>query len=714
MNNDSHPPRDDEAHPPDDRLESWKRIAAYLNRDVRTLRRWERNEGLPVHRQMHDRQATVYAYKSELDAWRESRTHEGGGQAQAPRRALPLPSRGLLVLSALLVGAAGLWWWQSRSPELPFAERDWVLITRFDNRTGEDIFNGTLEYALERALSNSRFVNVVPRERITDALRLMKLPEDTVVDADIGREIALRDGGIRALITGRIENFGGNYLLGASLLNPVNGVSEASFDANAPGQEAILPAVSRVSDDVRKALGESLSSIRASDEPLAKVTTPSLEALRFYSEADRMMGQGWPHRYRALPLLERAVGIDPDFASAHLLLYYLYTDRDQLDLANIHLERAVELAETTTERERLFILSTYYTHYLGDFEKANETNALLVQLYPDHVWATGNLANAHEALGQYEQAHPYWLKLASMRPNLSWVNLTAVQSSVAFDDPEGFARFADRARELAREDVWMAAQLRVLPVQETWLDGDLERASQLLDEIVAQFTPDELVANGPLFDAVRSMYLALGQRDTFEKLSALRPEVGWFQALLDLDSGDPGTLDDYLDNPLSTDYFTVTLFAWADRTEEARELVSRIVTGSAPWFLPALKYVAQAQLAIAEDRPQEALDYFEQSFQFLPAYYLPHYLFGAGSLARLHESLGSSQAAIETLEFARLRRDWSIFEPGGTFLWMRNQVYLRELYLKAGRMADAERVSDELRGLLRLADPDFPTLLSLD
>jgi hypothetical protein len=45
---------------------------------------------------------------------------------------------------------------------------------------------------------------------------------------------------------------------------------------------------------------------------------------------------------------------------------------------------------------------------------------------------------------------------------------------------------------------------------------------------------------------------------------------------------------------------------------------------------------------------------------------------------------------------------------------MRNQVYLRELYLKAGRMADAERVSDELRGLLRLADPDFPSLLSLD
>jgi tetratricopeptide (TPR) repeat protein len=457
-----------------------------------------------------------------------------------------------------------------------------------------------------------------------------------------------------------------------------------------------------------------LSSIRASEEPLAKVTTPSLEALRLYSEADRMMGQGWPHRYRALPLLERAVGIDPDFASAHLLLYYLYTDRDQLDLANIHLERAVELAETTTERERLFILSTYYTHYLGDFAKAIDTNELLVRLYPDHVWATGNLANANEALAQYEQAHPYLLKMASMRPNLNWSNMAALQSSVAFKDSESIARFADRTRELAHGDVWMAAQLRVLPVQEAWLDGDLERASQLLDEIVAKFTPDELVANGPLFDAVRSLYLALGKRGTFEKLSAHRPEVGWFQALLDLDSGEPGTLDDYLDKPLRTDFFNVTLLAWADRPGKARELMSEIVTGSAPWFNRYFKYAALAQLAIAEDRPQEAIGYFEQSFQFLPAFYLPHYLFGAGSQARLHESLDSPRAAIETLEFARLRRDFSIFEPGATYLWMRNQVYLRELYLKAGRMADAERVADELRGLLRLADPDFPTLESLD
>src|SRR4029450_2663717 len=57
----------------EDRLESWKQTAAYLNRGVRTVRRWETAEGLPVHRHMHRSLGSVYAYKSEIDAWRQTR-----------------------------------------------------------------------------------------------------------------------------------------------------------------------------------------------------------------------------------------------------------------------------------------------------------------------------------------------------------------------------------------------------------------------------------------------------------------------------------------------------------------------------------------------------------------------------------------------------------------------------------------------------------------
>ncbi|HXP11754.1 MAG TPA: hypothetical protein VN828_24820, partial [Acidobacteriaceae bacterium] len=74
--------------PVDDRLDSWKEIAAYLNRDVTTVQRWEKREGMPVHRHLHDRMGSVYASRAELDAWALGRnlratTENGGGVAVA-------------------------------------------------------------------------------------------------------------------------------------------------------------------------------------------------------------------------------------------------------------------------------------------------------------------------------------------------------------------------------------------------------------------------------------------------------------------------------------------------------------------------------------------------------------------------------------------------------------------------------------------------------
>ena len=59
--------------PPDDRLDSWKEVASYMRRDVKTVQRWEKREGMPVHRHVHDRMGSVYAFRHELDAWMENR-----------------------------------------------------------------------------------------------------------------------------------------------------------------------------------------------------------------------------------------------------------------------------------------------------------------------------------------------------------------------------------------------------------------------------------------------------------------------------------------------------------------------------------------------------------------------------------------------------------------------------------------------------------------
>ena len=63
-----------------DRLDSWKEIAAYLKRSVRTVTRWEREENLPVHRHLHSKSGSVYAYKAELDAWWTNRGGQIDGQ----------------------------------------------------------------------------------------------------------------------------------------------------------------------------------------------------------------------------------------------------------------------------------------------------------------------------------------------------------------------------------------------------------------------------------------------------------------------------------------------------------------------------------------------------------------------------------------------------------------------------------------------------------
>jgi len=92
----AHKVGDHNRSPADEQLDSWKEIARYLNREVRTVQRWEKHEGLPVHRKRHDALASVYAYKSELDRWWHSDSHPG----VAPTM-LAVPGRPLVAVLPL-------------------------------------------------------------------------------------------------------------------------------------------------------------------------------------------------------------------------------------------------------------------------------------------------------------------------------------------------------------------------------------------------------------------------------------------------------------------------------------------------------------------------------------------------------------------------------------------------------------------------------------
>ncbi|HEU4691873.1 MAG TPA: tetratricopeptide repeat protein [Vicinamibacterales bacterium] len=106
---------------PTQRLESWKEIASYLNRSERTVRRWEEKEGLPVHRLAHDKRGSVYAFTSELEAWRESRRQlvesEAPEASQAPSTERRLTWWPLASVVAIVALAAGVWWLNRSAPQ---------------------------------------------------------------------------------------------------------------------------------------------------------------------------------------------------------------------------------------------------------------------------------------------------------------------------------------------------------------------------------------------------------------------------------------------------------------------------------------------------------------------------------------------------------------------------------------------------------------------
>lgn len=306
----------------------------------------------------------------------------------------------IIAACALLVAGSLVYFgYLRRSPAL--SDKDTILIADFVNTTGDAVFDGTLKQALAVQLGQSPFLNIMPEERVREALRFMGRAPDERVTRDIAREICERQG-IKALLLGSISPLGSHYVITLEALNGRTGEAIAREQTEAESKEQVLKSLGLGASQLREKLGESLRSIQKFDAPVEQATTSSLEALKAFSQGNEQFRGGY--QLESIPFYKRAAELDPTFALAYARLAVVYSNSGQTELASQFTQKAFELKDRVSERERFYISEKYYSNVLGDINEAINVLSAWKHTYPNDYIPHNNLAVQYNRVGRYEES----------------------------------------------------------------------------------------------------------------------------------------------------------------------------------------------------------------------------------------------------------------------------------------------------------------------
>ena len=333
----------------------------------------------------------------------------------------------LAVITLPVVG----YFYLHRTPKL--TDKDTIVVTDISNQTGEAVFDDTLKQGLDASLSQSPFLNLLPDERANRTLKMMGRPAGERFTPEIAREVCVRTAS-KVLLAGSISRLGSQYVIGLKAMTCASGQVLAQEQAEARSREDVLKALGRAASSLRQKLGESLSSVRSYDIPVEEATTPSLEALQAYSRALRTRYSNGDND--ALPLFRRAVQLDPNFATAYTTMATIYANLGESGQSVQAARKAYELRDKVTERERLYIDSSYYALVTGELQKEIQVYQEWTQVYPRDPLPYKNLALSNSFLGQYSKALEGYQQAQQLEPNDVgvYIDLTATYINLNRED----------------------------------------------------------------------------------------------------------------------------------------------------------------------------------------------------------------------------------------------------------------------------------------
>ena len=639
-----------------------------------------------------------------------------GAAATPPRRS----KRALFTVSAAAlaaVSAAG--YWAFASPGTPkLTGTDTIVLGDFINTTGDAVFDDALRQGLIVQLQQSPFLHVLPDQRVRRVIAMMGLPPDARLTPAVARDVCERSSSA-AVIEGSIASLGNQYVLGLRATDCRSGEVLDTQQSQAPGKENVLSALSGMATAFRARVGESLASIQTHEKPLPEATTGSIEALKAYSATTVPGFGGCDAR---IPLLERAVQLDPDFALAHAGLGPCYSGTGRRDLAIQSATRAYELRQRTTDPERFFIEYAYDRDVTGDLEKAFQTVTLWAQTYPRdlNAWGLRGGYSAH-GTGRYEDVIQSAERALAIDPDQVFAHGESVSANMFLD------RFDAAKRALQRAGAVVDPTMLALGYYIALLEHDTDDMERLAARFQASSSPHLLrhaqslaVARAGQLERARTLGReaidaaeALGRRETaaiYE--AAVSVWEAWSGNQAAAKRGAAAALK--MSSARDVSYASGFALALAGETVRAESLANdlerRFPRDTVVRFTygPALRALA----AVARNEPTRAIELLQANVPYERAIPPTAFNFFFGSLypvyvrAQAYAANGQHQQAVAEFQKILDHRGLMMGDPAGA----RALLDKARSLARAGDQMGARVAYQEFLLLWKDADPDVPVL----
>ncbi len=658
--------------------------------------------------------AEVRADLKRLKRDTESGLTSAAASSSALRAAAPRgPARGLwnyavMVLVAVAVAGLAMTFFARRTRAV-ISEKDSILLTDFVNTTADPVFDGTLKKALAVDLGQSPYLNVFPEQKVRQTLQLMGRTPDERITTDVGREICLRDG-IKAMLNGSIASLGSQYVITIEAVNAATGEALAREEKQAGRKEEVLNGLHEAGSALRKKLGESLASVQRYDKPLSEATTSSLDALKALSLGDTKHQAG--DELAALPLYQRAIELDPNFAMAYARLGTVYSNLGQSELSEQDRQKAFELRDRASEHEKLYITSHYYVdsgqlekgitalelykqtyprdsipynnaagvyNQLGQFENALDNARQSVQLDPDSASGYSNLAVAYEGLNRVDEAKATLNQAAQRKLNIIGTHLQLAGLAWVQNDPAAIDRELDSMKSAPGGDMVAlffrsgeAACQGKMKEARDWGEKSRAAAERLgLKEAAANFLVQEALTEATVLDKPR----ALDDVARASKISQ-SPNIMTVAAMTLAMAGDDNRAEKWISDVAQ------------------RRPYDTVVKSIA---LPAVK----AQIELNHGSPAKAIDLLDSAMVYARTNTNVLYILGS---AYLQAGRGPDAAQA----FQRLL-DLKAFAGADPILPLAH-LGLARAYARSGDQTRSRVAYQDFLGLWKDADPDIPLL----